>query len=152
MTRIGFYGYQTAAWNVPRKIKLAREDGDIIGGVPFAWSLAGPNGCHVHFYLPGKDRELTKSQRTTILNNLISEASRLHDVVSWSWSYEPATEVSDRLESDEVAEALGIQLADMLGLTPIRQGEQKGRFQTRYGTKTYIGLARTLARVFDENT
>jgi hypothetical protein len=41
----------------------------------------------------------------------------------------------------------GELLAEVLGLKQIRSGDEKGRYRTTWGTKTALGLYRTVERI-----
>lgn len=44
-------------------------------------------------------------------------------------------------------ELLATKLAELLGLKVITKGDQKGRYNTSYGTKTLEGLGATINRI-----
>jgi hypothetical protein len=56
--------------------------GNTIAGYAYASELAGPDGVHIHLWLP-EDVADDPDKR----NAVKSEACRIHDVVSISWSY-----------------------------------------------------------------
>ena len=57
----------------------------------------------------------------------------------------------DAIETnDEVAERFGGELIVIFQLPRIRTGNDKGRIKTVWGTKSDMGLARTLVRLLDE--
>lgn len=73
------YGRQTW-WNRDRCMTSAF--GDRIGGLAYDEELAGPGGCHIHFWVP---RGISRKE----LHRVVRLAQHLRDLVSWSWDYEP---------------------------------------------------------------
>lgn len=55
--------------------------GDTLAGFAFTSELAGPGGCHIHIWLPEAVAEDPEQRKA-----VEAEASRIHDVVSMSWS------------------------------------------------------------------
>ena len=56
--------------------------------------------------------------------------------------------ISDKLEDDKRANAIGETLAVLLNLK--KDKEHKDRWSTAWGSKTNAGLARSIYRVFEE--
>lgn len=56
-----------------------------------------------------------------------------------------------QVQVDAKDEAKGREIAELFDLKPIK-GLSPVQFQTTWGTKTYVGLARTVWRIFQETT
>lgn len=50
--------------------------------------------------------------------------------------------------TEETAERIGNELVSLLGLRPLVDGNVPRRYYTSWGSKTVVGLARTVHRVF----
>lgn len=61
-----------------------REPGESIAGLEYARVAGGPNGCHVHFWVPRETLDIKET-----LNKALHKARNDFDVVSASWSYLP---------------------------------------------------------------
>jgi hypothetical protein len=52
---------------------------------------------------------------------------------------------------NERDEKIGLEIAEMLNLKKIKDERGSLRFHTSFGTKTEVGLARSIKRIFEEN-
>lgn len=49
--------------------------------------------------------------------------------------------------TDEQAENLGSKIVELFNLKQIKRGDQKGRYNTSFGTKTKKGIARSVVSI-----
>jgi len=55
-------------------------------------------------------------------------------------------------QHEEKISNVGKEIIKFLDLKPIKSGEQKGRYNTAWGSKTELGLARSIMRIISENS
>ena len=79
--------------------------------------------------------------RTNYFDRAMDEASRRNNALGVRFV------APNPLDNEAEAHQVGLNIAGLLHLKKIRRGPDAGRYRTFWGTKTPVGLARTVARI-----